>query len=97
MEDWFKFRKEHPDKSEEELEQILRDRLITMLKETKITQREVSRETKIPESALSQWKNHKPIGFEKWGSGLEGDRICPTTLYLSSKEAILNFLEDNGY
>lgn len=94
---WFEFRKIHSDKTEEELQEILRNRMIKMLKQTNMTQRMVARATHIPESALSQWKNHKHIGFEKCGKGLEGDRICQTALCTESAGAILNLLEENGF
>ena len=73
-----------------------RFRFLKCLKETKITQRVISKYTGIPESALSQWKNNKPIGFEKMGNGLS-TRIYPTTLDAFSAGAILIYLETNGF
>mgnify|MGYP002768770695 CR=1 FL=1 len=94
---WFEFRKTYNDKTEEDLQEILRSRMIKLLKQTNMTQRMVARTTHIPESALSQWKNHKRVGFEKWGKDLDGDRMCQTTLCAESAGAILNLLEENGF
>ena len=48
--------------SKEEMNNHLRDRMKKFIKETKTTQREIARKTKIHESALSQWKHNKDIG-----------------------------------
>lgn len=94
---WFDFRKTYNDKTEEELQEILRGRMIKLLKQSNMTQRMIAKTTHIPESALSQWKNHKHIGFEKLGKGLEGDRICPTALNAESAGSILQLLEEKGF
>ena len=92
---WFDYRKENNSNDEEKLQSLLRERLLNCLKSSKTTQKTISKATGIPESALSQWKNHKPIGFEKIDS--YGTRVCPTTLNVESAGAILIYLENEGF
>lgn len=92
---WMLHKKEQCCDDEEVLQSSLRVRFLNCLRVTKITQKKISRITGIPESALSQWKNHKPIGFEKITS--DGFIMCPTTLNAFSAGAILIFLEQNSF
>lgn len=58
---WMEYEKEF--QTEEEAQIHLRNRMVRYIKETKTTQREIARRTKISESVISQWKNNKDIGF----------------------------------
>lgn len=92
---WIGYKKENNINNEEELQALLRKRFLNCLKNSKTTQKAISKVTGIPESALSQWKNHKPIGFEKVYS--YGTRLCPITLDAFSAGAILIYLENEGF
>lgn len=48
--------------TKEEMNSHLRDRMKKFIKETKTTQREIARRTRISESVISQWKHNKDIG-----------------------------------
>lgn len=92
---WIDYKRENNCNNEEELQSLLRERFLNCLRNSKTTQRMISKATDIPESALSQWKNHKPIGFERIYS--DGIRVCPTTLDAFSAGAILIYLENEGF
>lgn len=92
---WIDYQRENNGNNEEELQSLLRERFLNCLKNSKTTQRAISKTTGIPESALSQWKNHKPIGFERVYS--YGVRVCPTTLDAFSAGKILIYLENEGF
>ena len=93
---WIDYKRENNCNNEEELQSLLRERFLNCLKNSKTTQRMISKSTDIPESALSQWKNHKPIGFERiYADNIT--RVCPTTLDAFSAGAILIYLENEGF
>ena len=88
---WIDYKRDNNCTNEEELQSLLRERFLNCLRNSKTTQRMISKATDIPESALSQWKNHKPIGFERiYADNIT--RICPTTLDAFSAGAILIYL-----
>ena len=73
--------------TEEDAQNHLRDRMKKFIKETKIPQKELARQTKISESVISQWKHNKDIGFS----------ANNTLLYLYDAERLNIYLSSNGY
>lgn len=49
--------------NEKDLQDTLRERMLLFIKNEKVTQKQIARETDINEGALSNWKNQKPIGI----------------------------------
>lgn len=78
---WLEYSKKFP--SKEEMNDHLRERMKKFIKETKTTQREIARKTKINESALSQWKNNKDIGISDNNKNLFCLNVGSLNTYLS--------------
>lgn len=85
IDSWLEYSKEFQTK--EKMNDHLRSRMIKFIKETKTTQREIARCTKISESVMSQWKHNKDIGFSDNNKCLDGVDVGRLNIYLS----------DNGY
>jgi transcriptional regulator with XRE-family HTH domain len=78
--------------TEDELQNVLRDRMIRCIKEKKITQKSICKATGINEGALSNWKNKKPIGTTQMLNRVEN-----YYLDLISIGALNIFLGELGY
>lgn len=83
IDSWLEYSKKF--QTREEMNDHLRNRMIGFLKETKSTQREMARRTKISESVISQWKHNKDIGFSDNNKCLDGVDIGRLNIYLSGK------------
>ncbi len=68
-----------------EMNNHLRDRMIRYIKETKTTQKEIARQTKISEGVISRWKNNNDIGFQENNKNLYRLDIERLNYYLSVK------------
>lgn len=79
---WLEYSKKFQFK--EEMNNHLRDRMKKFIKETKTTQREIARKTKINESALSQWKKNKDIGISDDNKNLCCLNVGSLNTYLSN-------------
>lgn len=79
-------------KTEEYMQNVLRNRMIKCIEEKKITQRTISKKTGINEGALSNWKNKKPIGTSQiW------NKVDNYNLDIFSIGCLHNFLNQQGY
>lgn len=83
IDSWLEYSKNF--KTKEEMNIDLRNRMVKFIKETKTTQREIARKTRINESVLSQWKHNKDIGFSANNKELHGIETGSLNNYLKSK------------
>lgn len=83
IDSWLEYSKKF--QIEQEMNDHLRSRMMKFIKETKTTQREIARRTKISESVISQWKHNKDIGFSDNNKCLDGVDIGKLNIYLSGK------------
>ena len=83
IDSWLEYNKRFQTK--EEMNNHLRDRMIRFIKETKTTQREIARRTRINESVISQWKHNKDIGFNDNNKLLHGVDVGSLNMYLMNK------------
>lgn len=80
IDSWLDYSKKFQTK--EEMNDHLRNRMIKFINETKTTQREIARHTKISESVISQWKHNKDIGFSDNNKCLGGVDVGKLNIYL---------------